>query len=76
MDIHTALPLLAGLTPAQFMQRHWQKKPLLIRQAIPGFKALLDRSALFALAGDEDVESRLIVQTVEEGAEADRKSVV
>jgi 50S ribosomal protein L16 3-hydroxylase len=70
MDIHTALPLLAGLTPAQFMQRHWQKKPLLIRQAIPCFKALVDRSALFALAGDEGVESRLIVQTVEEGAEA------
>jgi len=62
MDIHTALPLLAGLSPQQFMQQHWQKKPLLIRQALPGFTALLDRSALFALAGREDVESRLIVQ--------------
>ncbi len=29
-------PLLGGLTPAQFMRRYWQKKPLLIRQAIPG----------------------------------------
>ncbi len=71
MDIHTALPLLAGLSPQQFMQQHWQKKPLLIRQAIPGLTALLDRSALFALAGREEVESRLIVQEAasEEAAE-------
>lgn len=62
MDIQTALPLLAGLSPAQFMQQYWQKKPLLIRQALPGFTALLDRSALFALAGREEVESRLVVQ--------------
>lgn len=44
------------------MRRHWQKKPLLIRQAMPGVQAPLDRAALFALAGDEAVESRLIVQ--------------
>ena len=53
--------LLGGLTPAQFMRRHWQKKPLLIRNAIPGFQPLLSRRALFALAADEAVESRLIV---------------
>lgn len=44
------------------MRRHWQKKPLLIRQAVPGVQAPLDRAALFALAGEEAVESRLIVQ--------------
>ncbi|GAA6143623.1 cupin domain-containing protein [Hydrogenophaga sp. 5NK40-0174] len=43
------------------MRRYWQKKPLLIRQAVPGFQPLLDRQALFALAGQEGVESRLIV---------------
>ena len=52
--------LLGGLSPAQFMRRHWQRKPLLIRQAIPGFRPLLSRSSLFGLAGDESVESRLI----------------
>ena len=57
------LPLLAGLTPAQFMRRHWQRKPLLVRGAIPGFQPLLSRAQLFALAADEDVESRLIVRT-------------
>ena len=60
MNIDQPLQLLGGLSPAQFMKRHWQKKPLLVRQAIPGFQPLLPRSALFALAGDEAVESRLI----------------
>lgn len=54
-------PLLGSLSPAQFMRRHWQKKPLLVRQAIPGLRPLLDRKALFELAGREEVESRLIV---------------
>ena len=56
------LSLLGGLSPAQFMRRHWQKKPLLIRQAIPGFQPILSRSALFDLASQETVESRLIVR--------------
>jgi len=59
--IDQATALLGGLTPVQFMRRHWQKKPLLIRQALPGFKPLLSRQDLFAMAADEAVESRLIV---------------
>ena len=62
MEINQPLTLLGGLTAAQFMQRHWQKKPLLVRQAVPAIVAPLDRSALFALADREDVESRLIRQ--------------
>ena len=57
-----SLNLLGGLSPAQFMRRHWQKKPLLIRQAIPGFQPILSRSALFDLASRDTVESRLIVR--------------
>jgi 50S ribosomal protein L16 3-hydroxylase len=53
--------MLGGMTPARFMQRHWQKKPLLIRNAFPGFQPLLTRPELFALAAQESVESRLIV---------------
>lgn len=60
MDIQQPLPLLGGLTPAQFMRRHWQKKPLLVRQAIPQFAPPVLRSDLFALAADEGVESRLV----------------
>ncbi len=44
------------------MRRHWQKQPLLVRQAVPGVQAPLGRAALFALAGSEDVESRLVVR--------------
>ncbi|MDO9434817.1 MAG: cupin domain-containing protein [Hydrogenophaga sp.] len=44
------------------MRRHWQKKPLLIRAAIPDFAPLLSRQQLFEMAADEAVESRLIVR--------------
>ncbi|MBE7416184.1 MAG: cupin domain-containing protein [Ideonella sp.] len=60
MDLHRPLVLLAGLTPAQFMQRHWQRKPLLARAAWPGLRPPLSRAALFALAARDDVESRLV----------------
>ena len=62
MDIDLPLPLLGGLSPAQFMRRHWQKKPFVIRQAIPGVQPPLPRAELFDLAGRDDVESRLLVQ--------------
>ncbi len=61
MDIDQPLTLLGGLTPAQFMKRHWHKKPLLVRNAIPDFRPCVDRAALVELAGRDDVESRLIV---------------
>ena len=61
MDVNQPLALLAGLSPAQFMGRHWQKKPLLVRQAIPGFVPFLSRAALVKMAAQEQVESRLIV---------------
>ena len=64
MTIDTPTPLLGGLSPQVFMRRHWQKKPLLIRQALPGAEPALDRAALFALAGTEGVESRLIERRV------------
>jgi 50S ribosomal protein L16 3-hydroxylase len=64
------MSLLAGLSPQQFMKRHWQKRPLLIRQAIPGFVPPVDRQALFALATQPDVESRLIAQRAAQGGHA------
>ncbi|APA84515.1 cupin domain-containing protein [Paraburkholderia sprentiae WSM5005] len=57
-DIPTAL--LGNLSPSQFMRRYWQKKPLLIRQAIAGIEAPLSRDELFELADRDDVEARLI----------------
>lgn len=54
------MTLLGDMTPARFLREYWHKKPLLVRQAIPGFKPLLKRDALFELARQDDVESRLI----------------
>jgi 50S ribosomal protein L16 3-hydroxylase len=62
MDINQSLPLLGGLSAAQFMRSHWQKKPLLVRQAISGFVPPVARAALFALAAQDGVESRLVQQ--------------
>ena len=62
MDIAQPSTLLGGLTPARFMEKHWQKKPLLVRQAIPGFQPLLAPRELFELAGREEVESRVVAR--------------
>ena len=62
MNTNEPLQLLGGLTPKAFMQRHWHKKPLLIRQAIPGFSAILGRKELLDLAAMDDVQSRLVQQ--------------
>jgi 50S ribosomal protein L16 3-hydroxylase len=55
--------LLSGLTAAAFLERHWQKEPLLVRDAIPGFSAIVSRDALFELATRDDVASRLVQRT-------------
>lgn len=62
MDVTQALPLLGGISPQVFMKRYWQKKPLLVRQAVPGFKPLLDRTELFELAANEDSQTRMVIQ--------------
>ena len=65
MQKNTPLNLLGGLNPAEFMKRHWQKKPLLIRQAIPGMKPLINRTSLLEMLESEEVESRQIVRNGE-----------
>ena len=53
-------PLLGGLTPQQFLRDYWQKKPLLIRQAVPGFAGLLNPRQLIELACNEDAQALLV----------------
>ncbi|CAN5173909.1 cupin domain-containing protein [soil metagenome] len=60
MNIEQPTPLLGGLSPEQFMRRHWQKKPLVVRQALPGIAPPATRAELARLAASEDVESRLV----------------
>ncbi|MDP1928577.1 MAG: cupin domain-containing protein [Thiobacillus sp.] len=52
--------LLGGLSPTRFLHDYWHKRPLLIRNAVPGFSGLLSPDAMRQLAMREDVESRLI----------------
>ncbi len=44
------MQLLGGLAPARFLSQYWQKKPLLVRHAIPGFAGIVQPSNLFRLA--------------------------
>lgn len=62
MNPDSPLPLLGGLSPQAFMKKHWQREPLLVRQAIPGFRPPLSIADIRALVRREEVESRLIWQ--------------
>lgn len=59
---HDPLSLLGGLSPAQFLERHWQKEPLLVRGAMPGFSGLLSPDELAALACDPAFHPRVVVE--------------
>ena len=54
--------LLGHRASRAFLARHWHKEPLLVRRAIPAFAGLFSRAQLFALAGRDDVESRIVVR--------------
>jgi len=54
------MQLLGVLTGKQFLSQFWQKKPLLIRNAISGFKGVVQAPELFALAARPHVESRIV----------------
>jgi len=55
-----ALTRLGQYSVAAFMRDTWQRRPLLIRQALPRFRAPVSREQLFALAARDDVQSRLV----------------
>lgn len=60
MKVKAPSAWLGGLSPAQFMRRHWQREPLLVRGAWPEAQPPVSRAGLFALAARDDVESRLV----------------
>jgi 50S ribosomal protein L16 3-hydroxylase len=51
---------LAGVAPAAFLRRYWQRRPLLVRRALPELQSLIAAARIVALAADADVESRLV----------------
>ncbi len=56
-----ALPL-GGLSAEEFLAEYWQKKPLVIRNALPDFACPVSPEELGGLALEEGVESRLILE--------------
>jgi 50S ribosomal protein L16 3-hydroxylase len=66
MRSHRALDCSAPASPLgsigieRFMRQYWQKKPLLVRQALPGFQAPVQPASLRELASRDDVESRIV----------------
>ena len=53
---------LGELSLEAFLADYWQKKPLLVRQALPAVKPPIAGDELAGLACEEEVESRLIIQ--------------
>ncbi len=52
--------VLGDLTPANFLADYWQKRPLLVRRAWPGFADPFTPEELAGLACEDNVEARLI----------------
>jgi len=52
--------LLGGLAPRDFLRRYWQKRALLVRNAVPQFAGVVDERTLAVLAARDDVESRIV----------------
>lgn len=53
---------LGKLTPDSFLRRHWQKKPLLVRDAFADFPDLLSPDELAGLACEKGMTSRIIIE--------------
>ena len=56
------IEMLNGLTARQFLAEYWQKKPLLIRGAFPGFRDFVSYEMLQTLAQQEAVQARLVTE--------------
>ena len=54
--------LLGSMEPEMFLRAYWQKKPVLIRQGLPGWQSPLEPEELAGLACEEDVIARIILE--------------
>src|SRR4051812_47523684 len=59
-----AFGVLGGMSRARFLRDHWQKKPLVVRGAFPGFRDPITPDELAGLSCEEGVESRLVLGSV------------
>ena len=54
--------ILGDISTATFLSEYWQKKPLLIRNALPDFESPVEPDDIAGLSLDEDVESRILIE--------------
>lgn len=53
----------ADLSQEKFLSDYWQKKPLVIRNALPGFVNAITPDELAGLSMEEEIESRIVFET-------------
>lgn len=56
------LQVLGGITAEEFLTEYWQKKPLLVKNAMPEINNLLEPDDIFELATENGVSARLLTQ--------------
>jgi 50S ribosomal protein L16 3-hydroxylase len=56
-----------GLDHQGFLRKHWQRRPLLLPNALPGYHCPLSPDELAGLACEPEVESRLVLERGERG---------
>ena len=60
IEVHASAKHFLGMPAAAFLRDYWQKAPLLIRQALPGYTPPLAPEDLAGLACEQDALSRLV----------------
>lgn len=68
IEVHATANHSLGMPPAKFLRDYWQKKPLLIRNAFPGFVSPLEPEDLAGLACEEMALSRIVIHDRERDA--------
>ena len=60
IEVHATARHFLGMPAADFLRDYWQKRPLLIRNAFPGYESPLQPEDLAGLACEDGVLARLI----------------
>ena len=64
IEVHAGVdgaPTPLGMPPAEFLRDYWQKRPLLVRNAFPGFESPLSPEDLAGLACEDLALSRIVM---------------
>jgi 50S ribosomal protein L16 3-hydroxylase len=61
------MSVLGGLSPNKFLSEHWQRQPLLVRDALPDYRSPVSPDELAGLALDAEVDSRLVLERGDAG---------